>query len=577
MATYNFTPTNVANTGSYNTEDWLSAFGGLFSGGLTGAASAAGVNEQVARLRALGGAASTDYGNLAQQAVQGVEFTPYTITTPGLGTVEQTAPGVISQTLTPQQQANVDAAMALQGNLYGQQMPDTSGIQQSAFGNVGNYLTPQQNQQLTGLSTLFGGVSGQQLAGFGAPTGLEETTQQALQGAATGLANIGAGTSGLTGLQGQYTQAAQGAAGMLGGTTEDMAAKLFQQQQAMRTPEQERQQLALENRLRAQGRLGTTTAAYGGTPEQLAMAKAIQEQQASDAYQSMINAEGMLSSQQARALGLGTAAGQMAGTVSNLLTADQQRALGLVSAGQQGTQLQDQLLTSQLGRAQGSAQSASALAAANQALQQGDVQTAASLFNIGQAAAQLPSALQTQALQQAGLAQQQAMAPASQQLQQLQQAAAMGQQRAGAAATAGGMFGNLASAGLQERLTAESAAAALRGKQYEAMLNSLAAQGGKNGTAASLIDNLIGQGIKKIGGDLYDAAGKLLGSAVDLVGDTVSGIWDSLENSYNTDYYTGGVNPYDLSWEGLSNVTGEDTNIIQEGVDTVLGWFGIKR
>ena len=44
-------------------------------------------------------------------------------------------------------------------------------------------------------------------------------------------------------------------------------------------PERERQQLALEERLAAQGRLGTSSAAYGGaTPEQMALATA-QEQQ----------------------------------------------------------------------------------------------------------------------------------------------------------------------------------------------------------------------------------------------------------------------------------------------------------
>ena len=58
---------------------------------------------------------------------------------------------------------------------------------------------------------------------------------------------------------------------------------LMSQMQALRQPEQERAQLGLENRLAAQGRLGVQTAAYGGTPEQLAMQKAIQEQQSADA------------------------------------------------------------------------------------------------------------------------------------------------------------------------------------------------------------------------------------------------------------------------------------------------------
>jgi hypothetical protein len=45
-------------------------------------------------------------------------------------------------------------------------------------------------------------------------------------------------------------------------------------------PEQERQRMALEERLASQGRLGVTTNQYGGTPEALALEKAIAEQQA---------------------------------------------------------------------------------------------------------------------------------------------------------------------------------------------------------------------------------------------------------------------------------------------------------
>lgn len=65
---------------------------------------------------------------------------------------------------------------------------------------------------------------------------------------------------------------------------------LFGQLQAMRNPEIERQRLGLENRLAAQGRLGVNTSMFGGTPEALAMEKAIQEQLSADAYNSMINA-----------------------------------------------------------------------------------------------------------------------------------------------------------------------------------------------------------------------------------------------------------------------------------------------
>jgi hypothetical protein len=56
---------------------------------------------------------------------------------------------------------------------------------------------------------------------------------------------------------------------------------------ALRAPERERERLALEERLAAQGRLGTRTAMFGGTSEQLALAQAQEEQQARDVIAAM--------------------------------------------------------------------------------------------------------------------------------------------------------------------------------------------------------------------------------------------------------------------------------------------------
>jgi hypothetical protein len=81
-------------------------------------------------------------------------------------------------------------------------------------------------------------------------------------------------------------QAAQ-QAGMIGQVTPE---QLMQQMTALRQPEQARAQQELENRLAAQGRLGVSTAAYGGTPEQLALAKAQEEQRAADALSAITGA-----------------------------------------------------------------------------------------------------------------------------------------------------------------------------------------------------------------------------------------------------------------------------------------------
>ena len=85
----------------------------------------------------------------------------------------------------------------------------------------------------------------------------------------------------------QLQQQASTTAGMMGQTTPEA---LMAQMQELRQPEIERQQTALENRLAAQGRLGVQTAQYGGTPEQLAMQKAIQEQQSRDALSAITGA-----------------------------------------------------------------------------------------------------------------------------------------------------------------------------------------------------------------------------------------------------------------------------------------------
>jgi len=71
--------------------------------------------------------------------------------------------------------------------------------------------------------------------------------------------------------------------GLLGQTEQLMgqapvtAESLYNQILGIQAPEQQRQQLELENRLASQGRLGLQTAAYGGAPEQFALAQAQEE------------------------------------------------------------------------------------------------------------------------------------------------------------------------------------------------------------------------------------------------------------------------------------------------------------
>lgn len=61
------------------------------------------------------------------------------------------------------------------------------------------------------------------------------------------------------------------------------AADLTAQMEAAMAPQRERDYLGMEQRLLGQGRLGLRTAEYGGSPEQLAFAKAVEEQRAMNA------------------------------------------------------------------------------------------------------------------------------------------------------------------------------------------------------------------------------------------------------------------------------------------------------
>lgn len=69
----------------------------------------------------------------------------------------------------------------------------------------------------------------------------------------------------------------------LGGDPLERQKALYEQLRAIQSPEEERQRLALEERLLGQGRLGLMTDRYGGTPEQFAQALA-QEQARNEAF-----------------------------------------------------------------------------------------------------------------------------------------------------------------------------------------------------------------------------------------------------------------------------------------------------
>ncbi len=103
-------------------------------------------------------------------------------------------------------------------------------------------------------------------------------------------------------LQQQLLGGAGGFFGQAAQPTVDREQAIFERMRAAQRPEEERQRLALEERLAAQGRLGTSSAAYGGaTPELLALSTA--EREARD--RSMLTAMQQAQAEQAQQAALG--------------------------------------------------------------------------------------------------------------------------------------------------------------------------------------------------------------------------------------------------------------------------------
>ena len=215
----------------------------------------------------LGGVAADLYGEIPTEikslyttaldpiTAPDITFQPFTVTS-GLGGVTAGPTGT-AYTLSPQQQAIQDALM---GSALGRFQQGPAGVAPSSAAGLQAMAMGQQ-------------ALGQQ------PFGVMPQEQAAQQ--AFGLG-----------------QQFMGQAGM---PTTDREAAVYERIRATQRPEEERQRMALEERLFAQGRGGVTTSQYGGTPEQLAMAQAQTEAQ----NRAMLGAMQQAQAEQAQQASLG--------------------------------------------------------------------------------------------------------------------------------------------------------------------------------------------------------------------------------------------------------------------------------
>ncbi len=261
---------------------------------------------------------------LGQTAAGMTEFKPFTVTT-GLGTATTTPEGGFTLGLSPEQQA-------LQTGALGQAQGFMTGIGQDPMSTL---LSGQAQQAFQGLgpSALTGlGTAGYQglgpsalrgtgIAGLGGVGG-DPMQAEILAQARAGFANIGADPR-----QQALLAQADTAFGRAMADPSQAQADLYGQIRATQQPEEERQRLALEERMLAQGRLGLSSSAYGGSsPELLAQETARQE--AMSRANLSARQQAMQEQQQAYGQGLG-----FLGQASGMRAQDLAEATGLLGAG----------------------------------------------------------------------------------------------------------------------------------------------------------------------------------------------------------------------------------------------------
>ena len=210
----------------------------------------------------------------------------------GFGGVQTTPEGGFTTSLSPAQVAQQQQLQAITSGLLG------------GMGGVGvDYARqPGDPGYVTG-----GPVSLPPMRPFQTSMSPEQAMASRSLGAQPSQAPMAPSTGGFgTGIpdvSGITTQALGGVTGALTGLMSPMAtreADVYERIRATQRPEEERRQLALQDQLLSQGRLGLRTAQFGGSPEQFALAQAQEEAK----NRAALSALGQAQAEQQQQLGL---------------------------------------------------------------------------------------------------------------------------------------------------------------------------------------------------------------------------------------------------------------------------------
>jgi len=293
---------NLYTTGTVGDNSWGDILGGAFKGIVsnlgTVASTGAGlgaVTSAYNRLGSIGEQALTGSGEIASAGLGQSAFKPFTVST-GMGDVISVGEG------------------------------GTTSI--SPGTDIGSRLLDVASQRFSG------GPYGSDILGEGGRAAI-----------AAGQAGLGATPFGLAGQQ-QAAQQAFGLGGQfMGQTGMPMGAReqdVYNRIRATQLGEEERQRLALEERLFSQGRGGVQTAMYGGTPEQLTLAKAQESAQNQAALAAIQQAQ----LEQRQAADIGATYGQLG---SNIATQRQALEAAQQLSALQALQTGEGLITSRMG------------------------------------------------------------------------------------------------------------------------------------------------------------------------------------------------------------------------------------
>ena len=222
---------------------------GLLNGLFEAGGAIYGMDKNIKNVEAVGDQALADARSYGAGFQQDTAFKPFTVTS-GLGNTSVGANGGTTSTLSADQQT-LQSLLQSQGTGFLNNTADLGSLYNTANNEygLGNTIT-RGNEVLSNVGGVFDTL------GIGYNGTREDNLISKLQGGDSARGQ-------------ELTNILQGG----GNTGQD----IFNQLQARQAPSQQRDQLALEQRLFNQGRGGVSTALYGGTPEQFALSKAQEE------------------------------------------------------------------------------------------------------------------------------------------------------------------------------------------------------------------------------------------------------------------------------------------------------------